>query len=99
VAAGGYALFAHNAVAGTNGGLPMVDATFGFSLPQSNGTLRVGIDGTVLHMVSWAASVAGKAIMLDSDGSQCNAPAGVASYNGGMDVGTPRAVNTPPECP
>ncbi|HVV83194.1 MAG TPA: lamin tail domain-containing protein [Kofleriaceae bacterium] len=99
VAAGGYALFAHNASAAENGGLMNVDATFGNALTQSNGQLRIGIDNAVLSMVSWASSVAGKAIMLDSDGTQCNAPAGVPSYNGGMDFGTPRAVNTPPECP
>jgi hypothetical protein len=63
--------------------------------------LRIGIDGNVLSMVSWASSAAGKAIMLDSDGTQCNAPAGVPSYNNATppDFGTPRAVNTPPECP
>lgn len=99
VAAGGYALFAHNAVAGTNGGLPMVDATFGFALTNATGNLRIGIDGAVLSMVTWAASTAGKSIMLDSDGTQCSAPAAVTSYNGGMDFGTPRAINTPPECP
>jgi hypothetical protein len=48
--------------------------------------------------VSWASSTAGRSIMIDSGGTQCTAPAGVASYNG-TDVGTPRAANSPPECP
>ena len=99
VAAGGHALFAHNALPATNGNLPMVDATFGFALTNASGLLKIGVDGVVLAMTSWASSAAGKAIMIDSDGTQCNAPVGVPSYNGGMDFGTPRAVNTPPECP
>lgn len=99
VAAGGYALFARNAVAGSNGGLPTVDATFGFTLTNTNGNLRIGYDNVVQSMATWATSMAGKAIMLDTDGTQCNAPAAIPSFNGGMDFGTPRAVNSPPECP
>jgi hypothetical protein len=99
VSNGAYALIARNAVPASNGMLPMVDGTFGFGLVNSSGQLRIGIDNNVLQMVMWATSVAAKSIMIDSDGTQCNAPAGVASYNGGTDVGTPRAVNTPPECP
>jgi hypothetical protein len=36
--------------------------------------------------------------MLDTDGTQCIAPSGVGLYNG-TDTGTPRTINTPPECP
>jgi hypothetical protein len=36
--------------------------------------------------------------MIDSDGTQCTAPAGVTSYNG-TDVGTPKMSNSAVECP
>lgn len=98
VASGGFALFARNATAATNGNLPAVDATEGLSLVQSNGTLQIGFGGSTLSMVTWTASAAGRSIMIDSDGTQCNAPDGVAMYNA-MDRGTPRAANVPPECP
>ena len=98
VAAGGYALFAKNAVPATNGMLPMVDATFGFSLTNANGALKIGVDNMILSMVTWTASTSGKSNMIDSDGTQCTGPAAVTAYNG-TDHGTPRAINTPPECP
>ena len=97
---GGFALFAQGTTAATNGMLPTVEAAFptGVDLVQSNGTVQIAIDGTPLATATWIASVAARSIMIDSDGTQCNAPAGVALYNG-TDTGTPRAINTPPECP
>jgi hypothetical protein len=54
VAAGGFALFAHSADPLVNGGLPEIDATFTFSLAQTNGTISI-LDGvTVLDMIAWA---------------------------------------------
>ncbi|MCB9561164.1 MAG: lamin tail domain-containing protein [Kofleriaceae bacterium] len=98
VTAGSYIVFGRNPDPGANGMLPAVAGTFGFGLTNSNAQLRVGVGDVELSAVSWASSVSGVSIMLDSDGTQCNAPAGVASYNG-TDVGTPGAINTPPECP
>lgn len=98
VTTGGFALLARNATAATNGGLTTVDATTTANLVNSGGMLQIGIDGAQLHMVTWATSMAGRSIMIDSDGTQCNAPAGVPTYGAG-DTGTPRAINTPPECP
>ena len=98
IAAGGHALLARTATANTNGMLPAVDGTFGFGLTNTGGMLKVGFDGMIYSMASWATSAPGKSIMLDTDGTQCNAPVGVPLYNG-VDTGTPRAVNTPPECP
>ena len=98
VATGAYALVARNATAATNGNLPTVDATTTINQVNSGGTLQIGIDGATLHMVTYTAATAGKSFMLDTDGTQCIAPAAVALYNG-TDAGTPRTINTPPECP
>lgn len=103
VAAGGYALFARNATPGTEAGtngIPdqTVEATFGFNLNQSNGTIQIGFGGVQHDSKTWAASTAGVSIQIDADGTQCDAPAGTPSYNGGTDVGTPEQVHTL-ECP
>ncbi|MBK7073651.1 MAG: hypothetical protein IPH44_15230 [Myxococcales bacterium] len=104
VATGGYALFAQTTTPATNGMLPTVEAAFptGVDLVQgsvaSPGTLQIAVGGTVLSTVTWTASTVARAIMLDTDGTQCTAPGGVMLYNG-TDTGTPRASNTPPECP
>jgi hypothetical protein len=98
LASGTYALFARNVDPGANGTLPTVDATTTINQVNSGGTLQIGIDGTILHMVTYTAATAGKSFMLDTDGTQCIAPSGVGLYNG-TDTGTPRTINTPPECP
>lgn len=104
VASGGYALFARNATAAMNGMLPTVDGLMSLNLNNCDptpcatpATLQVGFGGATLSTVSWTTSAPAKSIMLDTDGTQCNAPAGVMLYNG-TDSGTPRAINTPPEC-
>jgi len=98
IATGGFALIAKNATATANGMLPAVDAVTTTNLNNSNGTLQIGFAGVQLQAVTWIASSPGKSIMIDSDGTQCNAPTGLPLYNV-MDTGTPRAINTPPECP
>lgn len=98
LASGTYALFARNVDPVANGNLPTVDATTTINQVNSGGTLQIGIDGTILHMVTYTAATAGKSFMLDTDGTQCIAPSGVGLYNG-TDTGTPRTINTPPECP
>ena len=97
-------MFAQTTTPATNGMLPTVEAAFptGVDLVQgsvaSPGTLQIAVGGTVLSTVTWTASTVARAIMLDTDGTQCTAPGGVMLYNG-TDTGTPRASNTPPECP
>lgn len=91
------ALFARNAESAQNGSLPEVDAVFSFSLANASGQLQVGMDGVLLDSRSWSASSSARSIMIDSTGAQCDAPAGVSSYNG-VDIGTPSALNSPPDC-
>ena len=56
IAAGGFGVFAHSTDPMTNGGIPVVDATFTFALGNSNGSLSV-LDGTtVLDVVTWGSS-------------------------------------------
>jgi hypothetical protein len=98
LASGAFALFARNSMAASNGMLPTVDGTVTVTLTNASGTLQIGFGGVALDAKTWSSSTAGRAIMIDSDGTQCDAPAGVALYNG-TDVGTPRAANVPPECP
>lgn len=98
VTTGGYFLIARNTAAAANGMLPAVDAMTTVNLTNTGGTLQIGFGGVAQSTVTWATSMAGKSIMIDTDGTQCNAPAGVPLYNG-TDTGTPRLINTPPECP
>ena len=66
IAAAGFGVFAHSTDPMTNGGIPVVDATFTFALGNSNGSLTV-LDGTtVLDAVTWGSStqVDGTAIQL-----------------------------------
>ena len=99
---GDHALIAREADPATNGGLPSPDATFGFSLVNSNGTLWVGAGGTTLDLVTWSSSGAGAARSLDpqvtdpaandDEGGWCDA---VDAYGDG-DLGTPGSEN--PSC-
>ena len=75
VAAAGFALFARGSTASTNGGLPAVDATFGFGMLDSAGNLRV-VDPTscdtvtpfqcttIFDAVTWASSLTGASSQL-----------------------------------
>ncbi len=94
--AGDFGLLARSSA--DNGGLPAVDGIFPFGLVSASGTLQIGLSDLPLHTRTWASSTEARSIMIDSDGSQCTAPAGVTAYNG-TDVGTPKTSNTPPECP
>ena len=99
LSAGSRAVFARRSDPAMNGMIPgAIAGTFTFALVQSAGTLMIGTGTTMLDSVTWATSTAGRSIMFDSSRVQCNAPTGVAAYNG-TDVGTPNAANTPPECP
>lgn len=102
--AGAYFLFAQSTEAATNGGLPTVDDTFGFTLPNNTGgatgTLRIGLGGVDLDVVTWTSNTDGSSIQKDTDGTQCDAAATtpVTDFYNGTDRGTPRAAHTA-ECP
>jgi hypothetical protein len=86
-----------------NGGLPVVEATFGFSLSNSGGTLYVGVGGGTLDATSWTGATAGASHSLDPTKEtvvQNDDPAAfcdATSVYGDGDRGTPGAENDP--CP
>lgn len=105
VAAGAYALFAHDKSAANNGGLPAVDATFTFALGNSTGSITI-LDGTtVLDAITWPTATSGpdgksrelqpaNTNTVDNDLSTnfCTALAG-QTYGTAGNLGTPKAVN------
>jgi hypothetical protein len=99
VPAGGYAVFAG---AASGHGLPgTVDGTFSFNLGNTTSNLVIGFGGVVQDTRTGGAATAGSSFQIDTDGTQCVAPAGTAAYNTvdtTSDFGTPRAVHTV-ECP
>jgi hypothetical protein len=101
--AGSRVVFARSDAAGMNGMLPAVEATFGFGLSNSGGSLYVGVNGTTLDQVSWAAASAGTSIQLDRDkidpdlnDNNTNWCGATATYGLG-DKGTPGGENA--SCP
>ncbi|HET9626096.1 MAG TPA: lamin tail domain-containing protein [Kofleriaceae bacterium] len=106
VAAGSFAVFARSADAATNGGLPAVTATFGFSLVAGSasapGDLTIVAGDTVIDAVTWTAAPHGAALQLDPDlvdpianDSASNFCPATTAYGAG-DLGTPGAAN--PQC-
>jgi hypothetical protein len=104
VAPGGLALFARDSTTANNGGLPKVDATFGFSIvsgsPASPGDLRVLAGTTVLDAVTWTHAPMAAASQLDPTAISTTAnddPAAwctaTSPYGDGHNDGTPRAAN------
>jgi len=103
VAPGAYALFAHGTDPVTNGGLPAVDATFTFSLYQSNGAINI-LDGTtVIDAITWTTGIQdGASRQLqpalttptanDNPTNFCNAQP-TQTYGTAGNHGTPKAVN------
>ena len=83
--------------------LPPVDATFGFSMVNTAGDVRVLAGATVLDAVTWATSTDGVSSQLapgdftttanDSAASFCPA---TTTYGDGTNKGTPKAVNSCP---
>lgn len=100
--AGDHAVIAREADPAINGGLPQVDATFGFSLRNSDGALWVGQGETTLDLITWASVPAGASRSLDpsladpasNDADQAWCP-GIEPFGDG-DLGTPGAAN--PTC-
>ncbi|NMB76298.1 MAG: lamin tail domain-containing protein [Myxococcales bacterium] len=103
VTAGSFVVFARNDDPATNGGLPRVDFVTTLSLVNTDGTLAVGIGGTLLDGVSWASSTSGASKSLsanhldatenDTQSFWCD---GQVAYGAG-DKGSPGAAN--PACP
>ena len=113
LAPGGFALFARSADPASNAMLPAVDGTFGFSMPNTAGDVRV-LDGeTVLDAITYgnvsAAMFDGRSLSLDpgsftTTANDAVAPPlgavwclGDAPYGDGTNRGTPKAANPP--CP
>jgi hypothetical protein len=108
IAAGAFGLLARNNDPAQNGMLPAVDATFGFSIIDSNGDLEIRDGANVLDAIAYTtgAGASGIARMLDPDSTTAAAndnASGAAwcgaatAYGDGTNLGTPRAVN--PQCP
>ena len=88
LAPGAYALFARSADPAANGGLPPVDGTFGFAMPDAQGDVRVLAGSTVLDAASWTGAT--KAVSQQLVPTACPA---VTTYGDGANRGTPKAVN------
>lgn len=106
VAAGAFALFAHDTDPATNGGLPAVDATFTFALAQSNGSISVLDGATVLDAITWTTGIqdgASKQVKPgqftttanDDPANYCDAGP-TQGYGTAGNFGTPKAVNACP---
>ncbi len=99
VEAGDRILFAKNAEAATNGGLPAVDYELGLSLLNSSGRLFIATDGEVLDVVTWTGTTSGSARSLDPSVSGPEANDDEANWcdaeeaYGDGDFGTPAAEN------
>lgn len=104
LSAGDHAVVAHEVDPAVNGGLPRVDGTFGFSLPNSDdrGLWVGGTRDAPLDAVTWTSSVAGAATSLDpaaTDPAANDDPASFCAATtpyGAGDLGTPGAEN--PSC-
>lgn len=101
---GTYALLARSTDMAINGGIATVDATFGFSMVNTSGDVRV-LDGmTVLDAVTWSSSTDGVSSQLDPDqltstanDTAANFCASTANYGDNTNKGTPRLAN-PVQC-
>jgi hypothetical protein len=98
VDAGATLLFARNAQASSNGGLPPVDGVFSFSLANSGARfVRVLHDTTELARFGYTSSTSGASEQADPvSGLRCVTPE-TQRYGGARDRGTPGQPN--PRCP
>ena len=104
IAPGAFGLFARSNDPAQNAMLPAVDATFGFSIVDSNGDIELR-DGTqILDAVTYASSTSGVARQLDPDFATtagndvaANHCAATTAYGDGSNLGTPKAANA--QCP
>jgi hypothetical protein len=100
VAPGGFALFARSTDATANGGLPAVDATFGFTLLNTSGSCQILAGSAVLDAVTWTTTTDGVSLQLDpskTDTTDNDTPSNfcpsTTPYGDGSNQGTPRAAN------
>jgi hypothetical protein len=104
VAAGGFALFARSNDPAVNGMLPAVDATFTFSMVDTNGNIEVRDATGVLDVITYPSVTSGVSKALDPDSETAtgndtitNFCPGVGGYGDMSNMGTPKAQN--PQCP
>lgn len=104
IASGGFGLLARSSNSAVNGMLPPVDATFGFSLVNTAGSVSVLDGATVLDTATWTSAVSGASSALDpshftSDANDiaANWCPGTAPYGDNTSKGTPKAMNA--SCP
>ena len=104
VAPGGFAVFARSTDAAANGGMTTVDATFGFTMLNSSGSVQI-LDGTtLLDAVTWGSTSDGVALQLDpgrttatDNDVHTNFCSGTTAYGDLSNRGTPRTANL--SCP
>jgi hypothetical protein len=103
VTAGSQVVFARDLDSMINGGLPVADFEFSFSLLNSDGGLAVGLDGVFLDEVTWASRDAGAATSLDpgslnpaGNDDPANLCPALTPYGLGDNLGTPGVDN--PSC-
>jgi hypothetical protein len=99
IEAGGYFVVARLNDPGSNGGIPVVDATFDYDLGNSTSSLFLDYGDVMLDEIEWATADAGVATALDPDflsadandnpDAFCDA---ITPYGDG-DLGTPGAAN------
>jgi hypothetical protein len=100
VAPGDFALLARSTDPSVNGGLPAVDATFGFTMLNSAGAAQI-LDGSdTLDEVTWATTKDGISLQLDpgkttttDNDMAASFCAGTTQYGDGSNFGTPGAAN------
>ena len=108
IAAGALGLIARSNDPAQNAMLPTVDATFGFSIVDSNGDLEVRDGTTVLDAIAYTSGVgtSGVARQLDpdsftaamnNDASSTTWCPAIATYGDATNKGTPKAANA--QCP
>lgn len=100
VAPGAYALFARSNNPANNAMLPAVDATFSFSLLQTNGTIEVRDGDGVLDLLTYPASTSGVSNQLkpgnlsaDANEDPANFCPAIAGYGDMANLGTPKLAN------
>jgi Lamin Tail Domain len=100
----GFAVFARSADPALDGMLPQVQATFRFSLVDTNGDLQIAHGDTVLDAVRWASVTPGVALQVDpahltpaDNDDPAHVCAATTAYGDLTNRGTPGAGNRP--CP
>ncbi len=100
IAPGGFALFARSTDAASNGGLDTVDATFGFTMLNTSGSVQILAGTTLLDAVTWGSTTDGVSLQLDPSKTttadndvHANFCASTTPYGDLTNKGTPRAAN------